>query len=125
MSERRPPALTVKQERTRSIMIFSAAAVRRFNLSAGMYIHFFQQDNHWSFIVNTDSAGFKLSMQSMDKRILKISSKTLVALFKQTTMYTELPRKFALVPTTALFNDQPLIEVKVDKPLPMNASAKL
>lgn len=77
---RNPPELYLKEDR----IYFNLAAVKAFNLEAGKYLHFINDDNQWHFYMDEDQDGFNLVNVDKNHPGLAIGSRPLVRLICKT-----------------------------------------
>jgi hypothetical protein len=96
-------------------MYFSLAAVEEFDLKHGKFMHFDNDNNHWTFYISDDSDGFPL-FTAKDGAI-RISNKALVRLFRKTTAYTGSETiRFMLRKTNGKVGNRPIVEIVTTKP---------
>jgi hypothetical protein len=76
---------------------FSITAIRELGLSEGLFIHFINDGDGWSFYVNTDPDGFELKY-GRSPNALSIFNMALIILFCKRT-FSDIPCAYPLYPS--------------------------
>src|SRR5205085_11985970 len=88
---------------------FTNTAARKFNLQAGKYLHFINEEKEWFFIQNDDKDGFMLNADGKSSsRAVIVINKPLVSMFRKSTGFTG-PVRLCLMKTSKIYKDQPMV----------------
>jgi hypothetical protein len=108
--------LTIRNDR---VIYLTYAAVSKFGLTAGNFIHIFNDQGRWYFFTNSNPTGFPMyrARTEEEKRGFNVFSTALIRMMLAKIPHAQIKHSFKITETNREYEGDKVFEILVDKPI--------